>query len=85
MWQHFHGLSRAVRQTRMESTELAHLLERLGCPSAKAPEMAQQLDKRARQLSMQQNRTYGDALTHLLKLMQQGWAAQPQAPNPSQP
>ncbi len=83
MWQHFHTPSRAVRLTRMETTELANLLQRLGCPAAKAPEMAQQLDKRARQLSTQQNRTYEDALTHLLKLMQQGWAAQPQAPNSS--
>ena len=83
MWQHFLVPSRALRRTRMETTELAILLERLGCPSAKAPEMAQQLDKRARQLSTQQNRSYEDALTHLLKLMQQGWAAQPQAPNSS--
>jgi len=69
----------------METTELANLLERLGCPAAKALEMAQQLDKRARQLSMQENRPYHEALTHLLKLMQQGWAAQPQVPNSSQP
>lgn len=69
----------------METTELTNLLERLGCPAAKAPEMAQQLDKRARQLSMQGNRPYHEALTHLLKLMQQGWAAQPQAPNASKP
>ena len=46
--------------------------------------MAQQLDKRARQLSMQGNRPYPEALSHLLKLMQQGWAAQPQAPNSSE-
>lgn len=83
MWQYFHGPSRAVRRTRMETTELAILLERLGCPAAKAPEMAQQLDKRARQLSMQQNRPYETALTHLLKLMQQGWAAQPKTPDSS--
>ncbi len=69
----------------METTELANLLERLGCPAAKAPEMAQQLDKRARQLSTQRKRPYQEALTHLLKLMQQGWAAQPQAPNSSKP
>jgi hypothetical protein len=60
----------------METTELAALLQRLGCPAHKAPEMAQQLDKRARQLSIQQHRTYDHALSHLLKLMQQGWAAQ---------
>lgn len=67
----------------MNTTDLATLLERLGCPSAKAPEMAQQLEKRARQLSMQQNRPYEDALTHLLKLMQQGWAAQVASTNSS--
>jgi hypothetical protein len=40
--------------------------------------MAAQLDKRARQLSAQQGRTYEDAMTHLLQLMQQGWAAKDQ-------
>ena len=68
----------------MELSKLAILLERSGCPADKAPEMAQQLDKRARQLSMQGNRPYPEALSHLLKLMQQGWAAQPQAPNSSE-
>lgn len=37
--------------------------------------MAAQLDKRARQLSAQKGRTYEDAMTHLLKLMAEGWAA----------
>jgi len=37
--------------------------------------MALQLDKRARQLSALENKTYEQALTHLLGLMRQGWAA----------
>ena len=37
--------------------------------------MAVQLDKRARQLAEEKNRTYEDALAHLLNLMRQGWAA----------
>jgi hypothetical protein len=37
--------------------------------------MAAQLDKRAHQLSQQKQRSYDDALTHLLELMRQGWAA----------
>ena len=59
----------------MQTTELALLIERMGCPPARAQEMAQQLDKRARQLVAQERRSYEEALTHLLKLMQQGWAA----------
>lgn len=38
-------------------------------------EMAGQLDKRARQLMEQQGRSYDEALTHLINLMKQGWAA----------
>ena len=63
----------------MQTSELALLMEKMGCPAAKAPELARQLDKRARQLAGPQGRTYEDALAHLLKLMQQGWAAQQQA------
>ena len=37
--------------------------------------MAAQLDKRARQLAEQKQRTYDEALKHLLELMRQGWAA----------
>lgn len=37
--------------------------------------MAVQLDKRAHQLAAERNRSYDEALTHLLKLMSQGWAA----------
>ena len=37
--------------------------------------MASQLDKRARQLAAQKNKSYEEALAHLLSLMKQGWAA----------
>ena len=59
----------------MTLDELATVLKALGCPADKAGEMAAQLDKRARQLAEQKGRTYDDALTHLLELMRQGWAA----------
>ena len=59
----------------MTNQELAKVLEALGCPAAKSQEMAAQLDKRARQLAGQKSRTYDQALTHLLELMRQGWAA----------
>jgi hypothetical protein len=56
--------------------DLARALVGLGCPEEKSLEMAQQLDKRARQLSTERNQSYEDAMTHLLTLMRQGWAAQ---------
>ena len=59
----------------MTNQELATVLEALGCPAGKSLEMAAQLDKRARQLAEQKQRTYDEALTHLLELMRQGWAA----------
>lgn len=59
----------------MSLDELAAMLVTLGCPENKSAEMASQLDKRAKQLSAEKNRTYEDALTHLLQLMRQGWAA----------
>jgi hypothetical protein len=59
----------------MSPDELASVLVAMGCPKDKSAEMASQLDKRARQLAEQKNRTYEDALTHLLELMRQGWAA----------
>ncbi len=59
----------------MSPTELAKMLEALGCPREKAGEMAAQLDKRARQLSEQKGKNYEEALVHLLNLMKQGWAA----------
>ncbi|HXT10944.1 MAG TPA: hypothetical protein VN873_05215 [Candidatus Angelobacter sp.] len=59
----------------MELSELATVLVALGCPQEKSAEMAAQLDKRAKQLAVEKNRTYDEALEHLLKLMAQGWAA----------
>ena len=60
----------------MTIEELAAVLAGLGCPPEKAPEMAAQLGRRARQLVEQKGRSYEDALAHLLELMRQGWAAQ---------
>ena len=59
----------------MDQSELASVLIALGCPPEKSAEMATQLDKRARQLAEHKNRSYEDALKHLLELMRQGWAA----------
>jgi hypothetical protein len=59
----------------VEISELAKALVALGCPAEKSSEMAAQLDKRARQLAAEKNRSYDDALKHLLALMKQGWAA----------
>ncbi len=59
----------------MDLAELAAVLVALGCPKEKSAEMAAQLDKRARQLAEQKQRTYDEALEHLLRLMSQGWAA----------
>ena len=59
----------------MDLSELARALSALGAPPHKVTEMAAQLDKRARQLAEQRNRSYEEALTHLLGLMRQGWAA----------
>ena len=59
----------------MEISNLATVLVALGCPNEKSAEMAAQLDKRARQLAAEKNRSYDEALEHLLKLMAQGWAA----------
>jgi hypothetical protein len=55
--------------------DLARALVGLGCPEEKSFEMAQQLDKRAHQLASERGQSYEDSLTHLLGLMQQGWAA----------
>ena len=55
--------------------ELAKILVAFGCTAEKSPEMAAQLDKRARQLAAEKGRTYQEALQHLLGLMRQGWAA----------
>jgi hypothetical protein len=65
----------------MTLEELAAVLAGLGCPPEKTLEMAAQLDKRARQLAEQKSRSYEDALTHLLGLMREGWAAQQREPH----
>jgi len=59
----------------MDRDQLAQLLTAMGCPADKSREMAAQLDKRAKQLMAERGRTYEEALTHLLKLMREGWAA----------
>lgn len=59
----------------MDLNELAMVLVALGCPKDKSAEMAAQLSKRATQLAEQKQRTYDEALEHLLGLMRQGWAA----------
>jgi len=64
----------------VEISELAKVLVALGCPAEKSPEMAAQLDKRARQLAAEKGRTYEEALQHLLTLMRQGWSAQGRSP-----
>jgi hypothetical protein len=64
----------------MPLDDLARLLESLGCPPGKVAEMAAQLDRRARQLAERRQRTYQDALVHLLGLMRQGWAAKERGP-----
>ena len=58
-----------------ELDQLAVALTAIGCPADKSAEMAAQLDKRAKQLATAKGTTYEDAMTHLLKLMREGWAA----------
>ncbi|MFN7138481.1 MAG: hypothetical protein ACK4UN_03990 [Limisphaerales bacterium] len=59
----------------MNPEDLARALVAIGCPQEKSLEMAQQLDKRARQLAEQKNSSYETEMIHLLNLMRQGWAA----------
>jgi hypothetical protein len=59
----------------MDLDQLASALGVLGCPPEKSPEMARQLDKRARQLAGEKGKTYEEAMAHLLGLMRLGWAA----------
>ena len=59
----------------MDPAQLAQALAALGCPAEKSAEMAAQLDKRARQLAGEKGGSYEEAMTHLLLLMRQGWAA----------
>ena len=59
----------------MEIPRLAEVLVALGCPAEKSADMAAQLDRRARQLAAEKGGSHDAALTHLLTLMKQGWAA----------
>ena len=51
----------------------------MGCPEAKAGEMAAQFAKRSEQLAKERNISREEAMTHLLQLMRQGWAAKEQS------
>jgi hypothetical protein len=64
----------------MDIAEISDALVKLGCPAEKSHLMAAQLDKRARQLAGQKDRSYQEALVHLLGLMRQGWAANGSGP-----
>ena len=55
--------------------EIKKLLQQFGCPEDKLDTLASQLDKRAQQLGQRPGQTYEGALTHLISMMQQGWAA----------
>ena len=55
--------------TEGEQAALEQALQQLGVPADKAPEITVQLDKRAHQLAEQGERTYEQALMHLLELM----------------
>jgi hypothetical protein len=55
--------------TAAEQATLEQALQQLGVPPAKAPPMAEQLDKRAHQLAAEGDRTHEQALIHLLQLM----------------
>ena len=60
--------------TAAEQAALEQALAQLGVPAEKAPEMAAQLDKRARQLAAAGERTHEQAMLHLLKLMKNAHA-----------
>jgi hypothetical protein len=55
--------------TAAEQAALEQALQQFGVPKDKAPPMAAQLDKRAHQLAAEGDRTYDQALIHLLQLM----------------
>ena len=55
--------------TEDEQVALEQALTHLGIPLEKVPALATQLDKRAHQLAGEGERTYEEALMHLLQLM----------------
>ena len=55
--------------TEGDQVALEQALQQLGVPADKAPEITVQLDKRAHQLAGEGERTYEEALMHLLQLM----------------
>jgi len=59
----------------MDLALLGQMLVSLGCPAEKSAEMATQLDKRARQLSAERGESYDQAMSYLIGLLKQGWAA----------
>ena len=59
----------------MTPTEVASVLNSIGCPSEKCLEMATQLTRRAEQLSKRSGKSREESMAHLLQLMKQGWAA----------
>jgi len=61
-----------------DNGDLAKVLVTMGCPVAKADEMAAQLAKRSGQLAVERNIPRDEATAHLLNLMRQGWAAKEQ-------
>jgi hypothetical protein len=59
----------------MTIEEIRDFLLKLGAPPADALAMAQQLDKRARQMQTERGQSYEEALGHLIGMLKQGWAA----------
>jgi hypothetical protein len=56
-------------------TDLAKTIEKLGCPAEKSHAMALQLDRKARMDAERMGTSYKAAITKLIGLMAQGWAA----------
>jgi hypothetical protein len=59
----------------MTRVELETFLKSMGVPDSNAATMADQLEKRAKQLSEKRNQSYEEAFNHLVGLLRQGWAA----------
>lgn len=59
----------------MNRDELAQFLKSISVPPEKVTAMAEQLEKRAQQLSEKRNQSYHESISHLIDLLKQGWAA----------